>query len=106
MSVESTTKEPTYFYPKKFLALLPALYAWQIYDWKLALATFVAVLLLLSLVGWLYYAHEWSDRRLIWARVTIIVLSLAAVGTSAVETCSADGSECRRVFGGERDRIR
>ena len=87
-----------YFYPKKFLALLPAVYAWQVYGWKVALSVYVLAIVLLAFLSWLYYAREWSARQLIWARTALLLLSMAAVGVSAMEMCNADGSACHRVF--------
>jgi hypothetical protein len=94
----TATEGSPYFFPKLFLALLPAVYAWQVHGWVTALCLFMLVLILLALLGWTFIVREWSLRKLVWARTALILLSMAAVGVSAMEACNADGSTCHRVF--------
>jgi len=97
MATTSNSEAP-YLFPKSLLSLFVAAYAWQTYGFWRGFAVYIALYILLAVLGWTSLVRGWSFRQLVAARVTLIILSMVALGLSAMETCSADMSECRRVF--------
>lgn len=92
----STEDEAPYLFPKLFLALIPASYAWQVYGWGTGLWVYLVTLVLLMALSWTFIVADWPFRWLVRARVALIILSIVAIGVSAMETCNLDS--CRRVF--------
>jgi hypothetical protein len=91
--------EAPYLFPKFLLSAIPASYAWQVYGWGTGLVVYLVTFALLVGLSWTFIVTEWPLKWLVRARVALIVLSMIAVGVSAMETCSTDLSVCHRVFG-------
>jgi hypothetical protein len=89
--------ERKYLYPKSLLALIPGLYAWQLYGWPSGVAVFLAANLSLLALGYARIFWDWSFRRLVMVRILLIVLLTAGVGLSAAQTCDHAGN-CRGVW--------
>lgn len=79
------------------LAFIPALYAWQLYDWGIGAGAYAVVVLLLAAASWTFILKGWPLKRLGSVRTTIIIVSMIAIGISAAERCDI-GGKCARVF--------
>lgn len=67
------------------LALLPALYAWQLYGWLIATGVFLPTLAVLASIGWGVVLGKLKPSRSRWYKGLLIVLVLAALAVSAME---------------------
>jgi len=67
------------------LALLPTIYAWQIYGWLAGVAAYFIVVIVLYEVGVVAFLRRWSNRSLRNARGAIIIVSMMVIGVSATE---------------------
>lgn len=80
------------------LALLPAVYAWQLYDLVIGIVAFFVVAVLQSILSRIFLARFWPLRWIMPAKVVLTILLMVALGLSAAETCNQVTSECTRVF--------
>jgi hypothetical protein len=85
-----TAGDLPYLYPKFILAALPAAYAWQVYGSITGVAVYVIVDVLLVALGWVSLLRDWSFRRLVWTRTSLLILSLILIGLSAAESCDSN----------------
>jgi hypothetical protein len=85
-------------FPASFISLMPAAYAWQVYGWGVGIGVYLLSCVLLLILGWMFHSRRWTYRRLVAARVILIVFIMAAIGLSAMEVCDLEMTACHRVF--------
>lgn len=79
------------------ISLLPGLYAWQIYNWKIAVLVYVLALIPLAALSWAVVFDKISARWATRLRIIFIVVFLIALGLSAMEACDSQNN-CHSVF--------
>jgi hypothetical protein len=80
------------------IAVLPALYAWQLYGWLVAIAVFIAVLIPLAAISWCVVLDKMSARKAGILRVAFVLIGFVALGFSAAQICDMHFLTCRNVF--------
>jgi|HubBroStandDraft_3_1064219.scaffolds.fasta_scaffold08591_3 hypothetical protein len=81
-----------------FLPAIPAIYAWQVYGWGIGIAVFVVMAALLSALAWTFFLRGWPLRWLLSLRIALIIVSMFAIGISAMEQCNLEMTACHRIF--------
>jgi hypothetical protein len=87
-------QSPPRLFATSFLGLIPAAYAWQVHGFASGAVVYLFVCLLIIALGWTFALRDWSFRWLIVARVTLILLSMVAIGISAMEICESPTLTC------------
>jgi hypothetical protein len=90
--------EENHLFSAPFVALVPGLYAWQVYGRIASAAVYVIVIGLLTALTWALLFRGWSFRWIVGARLFVILVAMAAIGLSAMEVCNLELTECHRVF--------
>lgn len=88
--------KPPYFLPTTILALLPAVYAWQVHGWLSAIIVFCATGAAVVGLGYLFLLRSWPLRWLTFARAALIITIMVLVGLSAAEICDIGTGACTR----------
>lgn len=78
------------FLPNYLVALLPALYAWQVHDAIIGTVVWCATLLALAAQGWIFILRGWPLNHLNVARAVLVVASLVLIGLSAATVQGID----------------
>ena len=81
-----------------FLPAIPAIYAWQVYGWGIGITVFVVMAALLSALALTFFLRGWPLRWLLSLRIGLIIVSMFAIGLSAMEQCNLDMTACHRIF--------
>lgn len=66
------------------IALLPALYGWQLYGWQGALGVYAATLLCLAAAGWAVIFGRLRPSKAVWVKGCIIVAAFALLALSGI----------------------
>jgi hypothetical protein len=90
--------EEKHLFSAALVALMPGLYAWQIYGWIAGAVVYVIVIGLLTALTWALLFRDWSFRWIVGARLFVILIAMAAIGLSAMENCNLELTECHRAF--------
>ena len=94
---KSAANEAPYFFPTSVLALLPGLFAWQVYGFWIGLLIWCIIAVLIIAMGWMFLLRQWPWRWLTLARSALIITSMTLIAASGTELCSVDGG-CPSVF--------
>ena len=80
------------------IAALPALYAWQLYGWLIAIAVFLFVLVTLAAISWAVVLDRMSARKASVIRIAFVVLIFVGLAVSAAQVCDFSTDTCRNIF--------
>lgn len=89
---------PRRYLSNEIISALPALYAWQLYGWLIAIVIFVFVLATLAAISWSIVLERMSARKGAILRITFVLLIFAGLAVSASQVCDSGANACRNLF--------